>query len=129
MSSHGFVGDLLIRAGVVDADGLARGVEAQSRNGTTLGRSLASLGLAEESAVSAAIASAMHLEYLEDATPEIAATVVALLPQAFCQKRGAAPLGFDGNILRVAAANPLGQYALYVIAYLARSGMPYQVVC
>ena len=28
MSTHGFVGDLLIRAGVVDAAGLARGLEA-----------------------------------------------------------------------------------------------------
>src|SRR5258706_1785952 len=117
MSSHGFVGDLLIRAGVVDADGLARGVEAQSRNGTTLGRSLASLGLAEESAVSAAIASAMHLEYLEDATPEIAATVVALLPQAFCQKRGAAPLGFDGNILRVAVTDPMDHSVLQDVEF------------
>jgi type II secretory ATPase GspE/PulE/Tfp pilus assembly ATPase PilB-like protein/CheY-like chemotaxis protein len=107
MSSHGFVGDLLIRAGVVDAAGLALGIEAQSRQATTLGRALASLGLAEESAVAAAIASALHLEYLDGEPPEIGEAVAALLPIAFCQKRGAAPLGFDGNVLRVAVTNPM----------------------
>ena len=65
MSSHGFVGDLLIRAGVVDAAGLARGLEAQSQQGTTLGRALAGLGLAKESAVAATLASALHLEFLD----------------------------------------------------------------
>jgi hypothetical protein len=98
MISHGFVGDLLIRAGVVDAAGLALGLEAQSRQTTTLGRALAGLGLAEESAVASALASALHLEYLDGAAPEVPEAVVALLPVAFCQKRGAAPLGFDGKV-------------------------------
>ena len=107
MSSHGFVGDLLIRAGVVDAAGLARGLEVQSRLPMTLGRALASLGLAEESAVAAAIASALHLEYLDDEPPEIGEAVAALLPAAFCRKRGAAPLGFESGVLRVAVTNPM----------------------
>ena len=106
MSSHGFVGDLLIRAGLVDAEGLARGLEAQARRATTLGRALAGLGLAKESAVAAAIASSLHLEYL-DAEPDVDASIAALLPAAFCQKRGAAPLGFNGSVLRVAVTNPL----------------------
>ena len=65
MSAHGFVGDLLIREGLVDAQGLARGLEARAANGSTLGRALATLGLADESAVSATIASALHLEHLD----------------------------------------------------------------
>ena len=106
-SSRGFVGDRLIRAGVVDAAGLARGIEAQSRNPMTLGRALAGLGLAEESAVASTIASAMHLQYLDGEPPKIAEAVAALLPAAFCQKSGAAPLGVDGNTLRVAVTNPM----------------------
>jgi type IV pilus assembly protein PilB len=107
MSSHGFVGDLLIRAGVVDAAGLARGLEAQTRQGATLGRALAGLGLAKESAVAAAIAAALHLEYLDGEPPVVADAIAALLPAAFCQKRGAAPLGFHASTLRVAVTNPL----------------------
>ena len=117
MSSHGFVGDLLIRAGVVDAAGLALGLEAQSRQATTLGRALAGLGLAEESAVAAAIASALHMEYLDGEPPEVDASVAALLPAAFCHKRGAAPLGLSGNALRVAVTNPVDYSVLQDVEF------------
>jgi DNA-binding response OmpR family regulator len=43
MSAYGFVGDLLIRNGVIDAAGLARANEARSAHPATLGRALASV--------------------------------------------------------------------------------------
>jgi len=43
MTAHKFVGDLLIRAGLIDAAGLALGLEAQSQQMRSLGRALASL--------------------------------------------------------------------------------------
>jgi type II secretory ATPase GspE/PulE/Tfp pilus assembly ATPase PilB-like protein/ActR/RegA family two-component response regulator len=117
MSSPGFVGDVLIRAGMIDAAGLARGIEAQSRQSTTLGRALAGLGLAEESAVAAAIASALHLEYLDGAPPAVDEATMALLPAAFCRKRGAAPLSVDGNILRVAVTDPMDYSVLQDVEF------------
>src|SRR5471032_3207042 len=107
MTSHGFVGDLLIWAGVVDAAGLALGLEAQARQPATLGRALADLGLAEESAVAAAMAEGMRLEFLDGEPPQVSEAIVALLPAEFCQKRGAAPIGLDGNTLRIAVTNPM----------------------
>jgi type II secretory ATPase GspE/PulE/Tfp pilus assembly ATPase PilB-like protein len=112
MSSRGFVGDLLIRNGVVDAAGLTLGLVEQSQRGITLGRALASLGLAEESAVAGAIASEMRLEYVGGDPPEVTVAVAALLPVAFCQKRGIAPLGFNGDVLRVAVTNPMDHSVL-----------------
>src|SRR5689334_10400981 len=106
MSSHGFVGDVLIRAGVVDAAGLARGLEAQTKQSTTLGRALADLGLADENAVASAMASALHLEHLDGEPPQVEDSVAALLPVAFCQKRGIVPLSLNGNTLRIAVTNP-----------------------
>ena len=116
MSTHGFVGDLLIRAGVVDAAGLALGLGAQSRD-MTLGRALARLGLAEESAVAAAIASGLHVEYLGGEPPSVAEAVAALLPVEFCRKRGLAPLDLDGNVLRVAVTNPMDYSDLQDVAF------------
>lgn len=107
MSAHGFVGDLLIRAGLVDAAGVARGLEVQARQTTTLGRALAGLGLAEESAVAAATASALHLEFLDGELPEVGAVVAALLPVEFCRRHGVLPLGSNGTALRVAMINPV----------------------
>src|SRR5262245_17490899 len=106
MGSHGFLGDLLIRAGVVDAAGLAVALQVQSREATTLGRALAGLGLAEESSVASAIASAMHLEYFAGDVPDVDPAVVALLPAAFCKQRRVAPLGFERDVLRLAVIDP-----------------------
>src|SRR6185295_17925033 len=117
MSSHGFVGDLLIRAGVVDAAGLALGVEAQARQATTLGRALAGLGLAAEPAVASAIASALRLEFLDGEPPDVSEAVTALLPLAFCQKRGVTPLGSTGGVLRVAVINPMDYSVLQDVEF------------
>ncbi|MEP6915963.1 MAG: ATPase, T2SS/T4P/T4SS family, partial [Acidobacteriota bacterium] len=119
MSGHGFVGDLLIRNGVIDAAGLARGVEAQSRQATTLGFALAGLGLADESAVAAAIASALHLEFLGGAPPAVAEAVVALLPEAFCRRHAVAPLALAGGVLRVAVTNPMDYSILQDVEFRA----------
>jgi type IV pilus assembly protein PilB len=117
MSSQGFVGDLLIGAGVVDAAGLALGLERQSRQSTTLGRALSDLGLADEGAVAAAMASAMQLEYLDAVPPDVSQAVGALFPVAFFQKRGAALLGVDGDAFRVAVTDPLDYSVLQDVEF------------
>ena len=110
MSSHGFVGDLLIRKGLVDEAALARATESQTSQPSTLGRALARLGLADESDVAIATATALHLpffEYVEDQPPQIGEAVVALLPAEFCRKRGVLPLAVEGNVVKVAVTDPL----------------------
>src|SRR5262245_61456416 len=117
MASYGFVGDALIRAGLVDAAGLARGLEAQTRQSTTLGRALADLGLADEAAVASAMASALRLEFLDGEFPLVEESVGAMLPATFCQKRNIAPLSLSGNSLRVAMSNPSDYSALQDAAF------------
>jgi type IV pilus assembly protein PilB len=117
MSTHGFVGDLLIRAGVTDASGLAQALEVQSRNPVTLGRALASLGLAEESLVASTIASALSLEYLGGDPPVVLDEVAALLPAEFCRKHRALPLTLKGNVLRLALTDPLNYSILQDVEF------------
>jgi type IV pilus assembly protein PilB len=117
MSTHGFVGDLLIRAGVVDAAGLTRGLEAQAKQMTTLGRALAGLGLAQESAVAAAMASGLQLEYRDGPLPELVGPVVALLPAAFCRKGSVAPLSTEGKVLHLAVTNPMDYSVLQDVEF------------
>lgn len=107
MSTYGFVGDLLVRSGVVDAEGLARAMEANSKQAITLARALHDLGLADESSVTAATASALRLEHLQGALPAVAEDVVALLPAEFCRKRRVVPLSLEVKRLRVALTDPL----------------------
>jgi type IV pilus assembly protein PilB len=107
-----FVGDLLIRAGIIDRAALTRVAEAPFAAGTTLGRALHRLGLADEAVVAAAIASALHLDYFDGPSSSIAPETAALLPAEFCRKRRVVPLGLDGNQLRLAIADPMDDAVL-----------------
>jgi type IV pilus assembly protein PilB len=115
MSTFGFVGDLLVRKGVVDAAAMARAA-AQSKQPSSLGRTLAGLGRADDAAVAKEVAAALHLEYLE-APVSIDGPIASLLPADFCRKRGVLPLGFTGGKLRVAVADPLDYSALQDVEF------------
>jgi len=120
MSSYGFVGDLLIRKGLVDAAALARAVEAQAAQPSTLGRALARLGLADESVVAAATASALHLtfvEYVDDQPPHVSPEAAATLPVESCRKRGVLPLAVEGNVLTLAVVDPLDDSVLQDVKF------------
>jgi type IV pilus assembly protein PilB len=116
-SLYGRVGELLIKAGVVDATGLARASEVKSPPGTTLGRVLSTLGLANESAVAAAIASGLRLEFVQGQPPEAADAVAQLLPEAFCRQYRVAPLSFLGTALTIAVTDPLDYSAVQAVEF------------
>ena len=101
------IGDLLVRSGLVDAAGLARARQAQEKNGLPLSATLATLGLADEQGIIAAIASSMRLEALGPELPVVEADVAALLPSDFCRKRAVVPLRLQGRILRLALVDPM----------------------
>src|SRR5258708_21414492 len=100
MSGHGFVGDLLLRRGVVDAPALQRACELQATQPMTLGRALQHLGIADEAAISRAIAESLHLEYVDDELTQ-SADAAGLLPADFCRKRRVVPLATVGHSIRV----------------------------
>jgi type IV pilus assembly protein PilB len=106
MSARGFVGDLLIRKGVIDDEALTRAVASQSKRQATIGKTLADLGLSDEVTVARLVAEAMRLEFLEQ-QPVVPAAVAALLTPEFCRKRNAFPLSLEGNVLRLAVCDPL----------------------
>ncbi len=101
------IGDLLVRAGVIDSSGLLRARAAQEKEGISLSKALANLGLADEQSVAEAIAKDMNLKTLGPEVPEVLAEVAALLPADFCRKRMVVPLSFQGKVLRLALADPL----------------------
>ena len=117
MTTYGFVGDLLLRSGVVDADGLTRAIEAQAGQSATLGRVLADLGLADEATVARQIATAMRLEYMDGDTGPADSETSGLLPADFCRKRRIAPLGVEANRIRLAVADPMDYSVLQDVEF------------
>ncbi len=101
------IGDLLVRSGIIDAAGLTRAREAQEKNGISLSKALATLGLANEQGMVAAIATGMRLEELGPELPEVPPEVAGLLPSDFCRKRSVVPLSLQGKILRLVLADPM----------------------
>ena len=107
MKNEVAIGDLLVRAGIVDASGLARAREVQQNQPGSLGKALASLGLASEEATASAIAEELQLDLLGTALPDVPVDVAVLLPADFCRKRIVAPISIQGNTIRLAMTDPL----------------------
>src|SRR5437867_8181316 len=99
--------DILARSGLVDAPGLDRALEIQARDGGTLGRIIADLGLSSEDAVAQAIATGLGLDYLNLDETEPPAESDLCLPPEFCRRRRVLPLGVKGRSLRLAMSDPL----------------------
>lgn len=92
MSNDVIIGELLVRAGLIDSSGLAQAREVQKKDGASLAKALETLRLADGESVSAAIAESLHLELLCGDVADILPEVVALLPGDFCRKRLVVPL-------------------------------------
>jgi len=111
------VGDILLKAGLLDEQGLARVLEIQDRDGGTPGKIVARLGLADEGAVARAIAQGLGLPFdALDSDPE-SVEPTDVLPPEFCWKRMVVPLGSDARSLRLAMANPLDQSTLQDVEF------------
>lgn len=91
MSNDVIIGEILVRAGLIDSSALARAREVQQKDGTSFAKALETLRLTDGGAVSGAIAESLHLELLSNDTAEILPEVLALLPGDFCRKRLAVP--------------------------------------
>jgi hypothetical protein len=48
MEKESMIGNLLVRVGLIDCSGLSRAKQAQEKDGISLSRALATLGLADE---------------------------------------------------------------------------------
>src|ERR1700680_2691543 len=107
MEKESMIGNLLVRAGLIDSAGLSRAKEAQDKSGISLSKALATLGLAYEQSVTAAIAKSLHLESLGAELPDISEEVAAVLPADFCRKHVVVPLSLQGKTLRLALADPM----------------------
>ena len=98
MVSEALIGDLLIRAGLIDTSALSRARDEQRKCGISLASALANLGLADERGITVAIAKSLQLESLSAELPDVSPDVSALLPADFCRKRQIVPLSLKEKL-------------------------------
>lgn len=95
MTKCNTVGELLLREGLVDCSTVHRALlEMQSKPGASSDE----LGLAEESAVTSAIAQSLHVAPLRSKLPVITPLVTSLLPVDICHKRLVLPLSLPSGM-------------------------------
>jgi len=97
---------LLMERGLVNEEQLAAALAEQARTGKSLGRVLVELDLVEESDLVSTLAAQIGLEYVDLAEYPIDPTAAAMVGDSLARRYQALPVGWDGDVLVVAMADP-----------------------
>lgn len=100
------LGEILIAEGSLNEHQLMSAIDEQRTRGQTLGRTLVELGLISESQLVRALAQQVGMEFVDLATYPVDQSAVAIVPAVLCRRHNALPIARDGDILKLAMANP-----------------------
>ncbi len=85
---------------------LMDGIDEQQLRGQTLGRTLVELGTITESQLVRALARQVDMEFVDLSTYAVDQSAVALVPAALCRRHNSLPISREGDVLKLAMANP-----------------------
>lgn len=124
MSSR--VGNVLLKAQLINEEQLAQAEELQRQNGGLLGSALVSLGFVEEPALVELLGSQYGLPIVKLEEYQVEPDVLNLIPHNLANKHQLIPLQLQGSTLTVAMADPSNILALNDIKFI--TGFDIQVV-
>jgi type IV pilus assembly protein PilB len=111
-------GDILLRAGLVGPEDLARAQELRARQGGSLGRALESLGAADPLAVVRTLAAGLNLDWTDLTGAPGDGETGRLVPADVARKHLVIPLEVQGRSLRLGMAEPLNYDAIRDVEFL-----------
>lgn len=114
------LGDILIQAGLIGPDELAKALEVQKVSSLRLGEVLVALGFLAEADVSRAVAGQLGVAFVPDHLLQIDLLHARLIPPQVARKTNALPLREEFGTLYVAMADPLDVFSLDEIRHLTR---------
>ncbi|MBT8492868.1 MAG: hypothetical protein KJO07_07385 [Deltaproteobacteria bacterium] len=100
------IGEMLVDAGLLTADGLRRALVEQKRWGGQLGAILIDLKLVAEDALVSALASQLNFPTVDVSSIEPADEVLALVPTELAERHRIVPFKREGKFLDVATSDP-----------------------
>ena len=112
------LGQLLVQRGLLTEAALALALEEQVRTGQTLGRLLIDASLVKETDLVATLASQLGLSFVDLSDYPVDKGAVALVSDSLSRRYLALPIGWDGDRLVVAMADPSNVYAIDDIRHL-----------
>jgi general secretion pathway protein E len=103
-----YLGEILVRRGVVPADRVEEALRVAEERGARLADVLLATRAAEESAIARALADEAGLPFITELKPEqVPADLIERTPINFARQHSVLPIGRDGSRVVVAVANPL----------------------
>lgn len=114
------LGDILVQAGLIGPDQLAKALEVQKVSSLRLGEVLVALGYLTEADVARAVAGQLGISFVPDHLLQVDLLYARLLPPQVARKTNALPLREEFGQLFVAMADPLDVFSLDEIRHLVR---------
>jgi type IV pilus assembly protein PilB len=112
------LGQLLVQRGLLTEAALSLAMEEQARTGQTLGRLLIDAALVKETDLVATLASQLGLSFVDLSDYPVDKAAVSLVSDSLARRYLALPIGWDGDRLIVAMADPSNVFAIDDIRHL-----------
>jgi type IV pilus assembly protein PilB len=112
------LGQLLVQRGLLTEAALALALEEQARTGQTLGRLLIDASLIKETDLVSTLATQLGLSFVDLGDYPVDKAAVGLVSDALSRRHLAIPIGFEGDRLVVAMADPSNVFAIDDIRHL-----------
>ena len=123
------IGQMLVEAGVITPEQLERALKAQAeKRGEPLCSSLARLGIASEERVLPILAAQLKIPYLSLKQTHVGSDLLKQIPARLAAQYNVLPVAQEGNVLKVAMADPLDTRVLDELRMLTRAAVQPVVV-
>jgi type IV pilus assembly protein PilB len=106
------LGQILIKNRIITEDQLEQALERQQETGESLGRVLIDLKMVSEGALTSILARQIGLKYVDLANFDVDIAASSLVDAEIARRYTLIPVGFDGDHLMVAMADPTNVFAL-----------------
>jgi len=112
------LGEMLVKANLIDEDQLKKALEEQSKSGGRLGYNLAKLDIMEEADIVAFLSKQYGVPSINLAEFEIDSNIIKLIPGKTAKKYQLIPVSRTGGTLTLAMADPTNVFALDDIKFM-----------
>jgi type IV pilus assembly protein PilB len=112
------LGQLLVQRGLLTEAALALALEEQVRTGQSLGRLLIDASLVKETDLVSTLATQLGLSFVDLSDYPVDKSAVSLVSDSLSRRHLAIPIGYDGERLIVAMADPSNVFAIDDIRHL-----------
>ena len=112
------LGEMLLKAGLIDQTQLEEALEAQKTNGEKLGLNLVKLGYVSEDDITQLLSEQYGVPSINLRHFEIEDTVINLIPSEVSQKYLVIPVNRTGATLTIAMADPTNVFAMDDIKFM-----------